>query len=89
MGSPEARALIADEIDRLSSDFKGYEKVRNFHIGQEDFTTENGMLTPTLKLKRRIVQKRYGDAIDSLYTEETADRPEKEAPRSDNRTPLA
>ncbi len=85
VGSPEVRALIADEIDRLSSDFKGYEKVRNFHIGQEDFTTENGMLTPTLKLKRRIVQKRYGDAIDSLYADETADRPEKEAPRSDDR----
>ncbi|MGB8222368.1 MAG: long-chain fatty acid--CoA ligase [Polyangiales bacterium] len=65
--SEEVRALIADEIERLSSDFKGYEKVRKFYVGEEDFTTENGMLTPTLKLKRRIVQKRYGDAIESLY----------------------
>ncbi|MGB8329905.1 MAG: long-chain fatty acid--CoA ligase, partial [Polyangiales bacterium] len=65
--SEEVRALIADEIEKLSSDFKGYEKVRNFHLGEEDFTTANGMLTPTLKLKRRVVQKRYGAAIESLY----------------------
>jgi long-chain acyl-CoA synthetase len=84
--SPEVRALIAGEIDRLSSDFKGYEKLRNFYVGQEDFTPENGMLTPTLKLKRRIVQKRYGDAIESLYADATGNRSAKEAPRSDDRT---
>ena len=65
--SSEVYALIEGEIDRLSADFKGYERIRNFHVGEEDFTTDNGMLTPTLKLKRRVVQKRYGDAIESLY----------------------
>lgn len=63
----EVRALIEGEVNKLSADFKGYEKVRKLFIGDEDFTTENGMLTPTLKLKRRVVQERYGDAIDSLY----------------------
>ena len=63
----EVRALIEGEVNKLSADFKGYEKVRKLYIGDEDFTTENGMLTPTLKLKRRVVQERYGDAIDSLY----------------------
>jgi len=81
--SPEVRALIADEIETLSSDFKGYERVRDFCLGQEDFTTENGMLTPTLKLKRRIVQKRYGDMIESLYAHETRDPLKREALRSD------
>lgn len=61
------RALIEEEVNKLSADFKGYEKVRRIYIGAEDFTTENGMLTPTLKLKRRVVQDRYGDAIESLY----------------------
>jgi long-chain acyl-CoA synthetase len=63
----KVRALMDDEVNRLSADFKGYEKVRKIFVGEEDFTTENGMLTPTLKLKRRVVQQRYGDAIESLY----------------------
>jgi long-chain acyl-CoA synthetase len=61
------RSLIEEEVQRLSADFKGYEKARKIFIGDEDFTTENGMLTPTLKLKRRVVQERYADAIESLY----------------------
>lgn len=63
----KVHALIEEEVNRMSADFKGYEKVRKIYVGEEDFTTENGMLTPTLKLKRRIVQQRYGDAIESLY----------------------
>ena len=63
----KVRALMDDEVNRLSADFKGYEKIRKIFVGEEDFTTENGMLTPTLKLKRRVVQQRYGDAIESLY----------------------
>ncbi|KPK14133.1 MAG: long-chain fatty acid--CoA ligase [Myxococcales bacterium SG8_38] len=63
----QVRALMEEEVDRLSADFKGYEKVRKIYVGDEDFTTENGMLTPTLKLKRRVVQERYGDALESLY----------------------
>ena len=58
---------MEEEVDKHSSDFKGYEKARRIYVGEEDFTTENGMLTPTLKLKRRVVQERYGDAIESLY----------------------
>ncbi len=65
--SDAVRALIEEEVQKYSSDFKGYEKARKIYIGEEDFTTENGMLTPTLKLKRRVVQERYGDAIDALY----------------------
>lgn len=65
--SPEVRELIEQEVNRLSADFKGYEKVRKIFIGDEDFTPDNGMLTPTLKLKRRVVQQRYNDAIESLY----------------------
>jgi len=61
------RSLIEEEVQRLSADFKGYEKARKIFIGDEDFTTDNGMLTPTLKLKRRVVQERYADAIESLY----------------------
>lgn len=63
----ELQALMEEEVDKHSSEFKGYEKARRIFVGEEDFTTENGMLTPTLKLKRRVVQERYGEAIESLY----------------------
>ena len=63
----QVQALIEEEVNKLSTEFKGFEKVRKIFVGDEDFTTENGMLTPTMKLKRRIVQERYGDAIESLY----------------------
>ncbi len=66
--SDELRALIEQEVNKFSAEFKGYERARKIFIGDEDFTTENDMLTPTLKLKRRVVQQRYGDAIESLYT---------------------
>jgi long-chain acyl-CoA synthetase len=65
--SDQVKALIEREVEKLSEDFKGYEKAKKLYIGAEDFTPENGMLTPTLKLKRRVVLERYGDAIESLY----------------------
>ena len=41
--------------------------MQNFVLVLEDFTTDNGMLTPTLKLKRRVVLERYGQDLDALY----------------------
>jgi long-chain acyl-CoA synthetase len=62
------RALFKKEIDANSGDFKGFEGVRDFALIADDFTTDNGMLTPSLKLKRRKVVETYGDAIEGLYT---------------------
>lgn len=59
--------LFADELEKQSTDWKGFERVRKFALLSEDFTTANDMLTPTLKVKRRNVLKRYGDRIQSLY----------------------
>jgi long-chain acyl-CoA synthetase len=64
---PRVRDLIRAEIDSYCRDVKGYERVRGFAFLDEDFTTDNGMLTPTMKLKRRVVLARYGDMIEELY----------------------
>ncbi|MCA9646793.1 MAG: long-chain fatty acid--CoA ligase, partial [Myxococcales bacterium] len=64
---PKVKQLIQGELDKFSKDFKGFERPRNFAVITEDFSTENGMLTPTLKLKRRNVLERYGDLIEGLY----------------------
>jgi long-chain acyl-CoA synthetase len=63
----EIRALIAEEIKKHSGAFKNYERPEKFVLVREDFTTDNGMLTPTLKLKRRAVLARYEKQLDELY----------------------
>jgi long-chain acyl-CoA synthetase len=63
----QVRQLLRSEIETFSKELKGYERVQNFIIALEDFTTDNGMLTPTLKLKRRAVLERYGADLDALY----------------------
>jgi long-chain acyl-CoA synthetase len=59
--------LIADELARHSGDWKGFERVQRFALLGEEFTTANDLLTPTLKVKRRNVLKRYEDRLTSLY----------------------
>ncbi|MBF0236317.1 MAG: long-chain fatty acid--CoA ligase [SAR324 cluster bacterium] len=60
--------LIKKEIATYGASFKGYEVPKKFALLEEDWGTENGILTPTLKLKRRIVVDKYKDMIESLYT---------------------
>lgn len=64
---PRTRALYTREIEQRSADFKGYERVKTFFFEPEPLTTDNGMLTPTLKLKRRNVLQRYGAQLSALY----------------------
>lgn len=64
----KARALFKAELDAHSKQgFKGYEKPQAFVLTLEDFTTDNGLLTPTLKLKRNKVLEKYGAQLDALY----------------------
>jgi long-chain acyl-CoA synthetase len=59
--------LIERELNRQSGPIKGYERVRGFVLTDEEFTPENGLLTPSLKVKRRAVMAKYGDQIEKLY----------------------
>jgi long-chain acyl-CoA synthetase len=59
--------LIERELNRQSGPIKGYEKIRGFVLTDEEFTPENGMLTPSLKVKRRAIMAKYGDQIEALY----------------------
>jgi long-chain acyl-CoA synthetase len=70
LGNDEVEDLYRREIDRLSGPIKRYEQVKRFALEAEEFTPENGMLTPSLKIKRRAVMAKYGDDIDALYTTE-------------------
>jgi long-chain acyl-CoA synthetase len=64
---PRTFAVLSAEIERLSDEAKGYERIAAFALIAEDFTEEAGMLTPSLKLKRRNVLLRWGQEIERLY----------------------
>jgi long-chain acyl-CoA synthetase len=66
------RAAYKQEIEKFGAAFKGFESIQEFAVIAQDFTTDNGMLTPSLKLKRRKVIETYGALIDSLYAKRGA-----------------
>ena len=61
------KEMIQAEVDKASASFKGFERIKKVTLTAEDFTTQNGMLTPSLKVKRREVWKKHGPQIEALY----------------------
>ena len=61
------RSLMSAELEAHSGSFKAFERIKNFALVTEDFTTQNGMLTPKLSVKRAVVVERYKATIAKLY----------------------
>ncbi|MCI5064239.1 long-chain fatty acid--CoA ligase [bacterium] len=61
------RELIWKQLEKANTEFADYERAKKFEIVPEDFTVENGMLTPTFKVKKPVVMKRYAALIEKLY----------------------
>ena len=72
---PWVHALIDSEVKRLTTHLAQYETIKRFALLPEDFTFDNGSLTFTLKLKRRVVEQKYLDVIESLYADVAEPRP--------------
>jgi long-chain acyl-CoA synthetase len=64
---PEVRELIGKVVDDVNSKYAQVEQVKKFHILDHDLSQETGELTPTLKVKRNVVNDKYQDIFDSLY----------------------
>jgi long-chain acyl-CoA synthetase len=64
---PEVVRHYASLIDGLTSDLAQFEKIKKVALLTREFTQESGELTPTLKVKRRVVEERYRPVIDALY----------------------
>lgn len=69
VGSRAAEDALLDCIDLRIHDFPGYARIRRAAIIAEEWTVDNGMMTPTRKLKRSEIIARYQDRIDALYAE--------------------
>jgi long-chain acyl-CoA synthetase len=83
LADAKVRKQFAAEIEKYAEKFKGFEAVRDFALISEDFTQENGMLTPSLKVKRKKVLDRWTSTLDALYSkkkESRADGPRATAP---------
>ena len=66
--TPEVRTLIQQEVDRANGKYAQVEQVKKFVILDHDLSQATGELTPTLKVKRNVVNEQYAALFDALYT---------------------
>ena len=66
---PRVVDLIERQINAATHELAKFEKVKRIVLLDRELTVEGGELTPTLKIKRRVVEEKYRDLIDSIYTE--------------------
>lgn len=61
------RDAISGTVERVNAELAQIERVRRFMLVAEPFSVENGMMTPTLKIRRHVIRERYGKQLDALY----------------------
>ncbi|HTZ76359.1 MAG TPA: long-chain fatty acid--CoA ligase [Stellaceae bacterium] len=64
---PDLVKAVAAAVNRVNAELSPIERVRRFTIAREPFTTANGQMTPTLKIKRHAIRQAYGEALLKLY----------------------
>ena len=67
------RQIFQDEIDRFNLNLDRQEKIRRFALLPRDFTIDNDDITPSLKVKRKVIDAKYKQIIDELYTGEVSE----------------
>jgi len=65
--APEVQALIQQELDRVNKKFARVEQIKKFFLLENQLTAEDEELTPTMKLKRKLVEKKYAPQIEAMY----------------------
>jgi long-chain acyl-CoA synthetase len=64
---PEVKTIIQTYVDQLNQPLAGYETIKKFAILPLDFSIETGELTPSMKVKRKVVEQKYAHILDSFY----------------------
>ncbi|WAL97170.1 AMP-dependent synthetase/ligase [Streptomyces sp. Je 1-369] len=64
---PRVRALVQEAVDAANATASRPARIRGFTVLDEDFTVEGGLLTPSLKVRRKAVTERYAEAVEELY----------------------
>jgi long-chain acyl-CoA synthetase len=66
-GNPDMHARLQRAVDRVNGDLSVIEKVRRFIVADETFSIENEQLTPSMKIRRHVISKVYGERLEALY----------------------
>jgi long-chain acyl-CoA synthetase len=70
---PEVKAMISPYFDQVNKQLAKYETVKQFAILPKDLSIDDGELTPSLKVKRKVVEKKYANLLDKMYEGAVAD----------------
>jgi long-chain acyl-CoA synthetase len=65
---PAAINLVQSDIAKLTAELADYERIRRVALLPDELTIDNGELTPTLKVKRRVIDEKFGELIEELYS---------------------
>jgi long-chain acyl-CoA synthetase len=72
VANPKVRALYEGVVEEVNRNLARFEQLKRVLLIPDEFTAENGALTPTMKLRRRVVEDRYRKQIDEIYAEAEA-----------------
>jgi len=69
IGNSTVQALYEGIVEGVNQNLARFEKLKRVLLVPDEFTADNGALTPTMKLRRRVIEERYRRQIDELYAE--------------------
>jgi long-chain acyl-CoA synthetase len=69
INNKEVKARFAVEVKKINENFGDTEKIKRYELIADEWSVTNGLLTPTLKVKRSIIIGKYKDLIDKMYKE--------------------
>jgi long-chain acyl-CoA synthetase len=72
VANPQVQALYDGIVEDNNKNLARFEKLKRVLLVADEFSTDNGVLTPTLKLRRKVVEERYRSQIDELYAQAEA-----------------
>ncbi len=67
VANPKVQSLYESVVEEVNQNLARFEKLKRVMLVPDEFTIDNGVLTPTMKLKRRVIEERYKKQIDELY----------------------
>jgi long-chain acyl-CoA synthetase len=73
VGDEKVKQIFQGEIDRFNKNLDRQEKIRRFSLLPRDFTIDDDEITPSLKVKRKVIDKKYKSLIDEMYVDEGLD----------------
>lgn len=69
---PQTVHMVEAAVRQANEQLASYETIKKYAILDEDFSIENGLLTPTMKMKRKLIVQKHARAIESLYDSQSS-----------------